>query len=156
ARRRRRVAVDATGRHVHQPAHPAAGGRARRGAPHGGRPDRDRPLPAGVVTPDVGAGRAAGPDAGSAARLDVGRDAGRDAGRDPDAAALVAYDREHVWHPYATIPSSVTPLVVRSAEGVRLRVTTPDGVDHELVDAMASWWSAIHGYSHPALVAAAT
>ena len=108
------------------------------------------------MTPEIDAGRAAGPDAGAAARPDGGRDAERHAGLDPDVAALVGYDREHVWHPYATIPAAVPPLVVHSAEGVRLRVTTPDGDDHELVDAMASWWSAIHGYAHPALVAAAS
>jgi len=37
--------------------------------------------------------------------------------------------------------------VVRSASGVRL--TLDDG--RELVDGMASWWAAIHGYRHPAL-----
>jgi len=73
-----------------------------------------------------------------------------------DPAALLAFDRDHVWHPYAPIPATTTPLVVRGAEGVRLHVTTPDGDELELVDAMSSWWSAIHGYRHPALVAAVT
>jgi len=36
---------------------------------------------------------------------------------------------------------------VESAEGVRIRLT--DG--RELVDGMASWWCAIHGYNHPRL-----
>lgn len=72
----------------------------------------------------------------------------------PDA--LLAFDRDHVWHPYATIPAAVPPLVVRGAEGVRLQVTTPEGDDLVLVDAMSSWWAAIHGYAHPTLVAAAT
>jgi adenosylmethionine-8-amino-7-oxononanoate aminotransferase len=39
---------------------------------------------------------------------------------------------------------------VVSAEGVRLRLA--DG--RELIDGMSSWWSAIHGYRHPALDAA--
>ncbi len=39
-----------------------------------------------------------------------------------------------------------------SAEGVRLRL--PDG--RELIDGMASWWCAIHGYRHPALDQAVT
>jgi adenosylmethionine-8-amino-7-oxononanoate aminotransferase len=44
------------------------------------------------------------------------------------------------------------PMVpVASADGVRLRLT--DG--RELIDGMASWWSAIHGYNHPALNRAA-
>jgi adenosylmethionine-8-amino-7-oxononanoate aminotransferase len=38
-------------------------------------------------------------------------------------------------------------LPVVSAEGVRLRLA--DG--RELIDGMASWWCAIHGYRHPAL-----
>ena len=38
-------------------------------------------------------------------------------------------------------------LAVESAQGVRLRIA--DG--RELVDAMASWWCAVHGYRHAAL-----
>ncbi len=63
---------------------------------------------------------------------------------------LLALDRAHVWHPYGPMPGRVTPLVVESASGVRLRLD--DG--RELIDAMASWWSAIHGYRHPVLDAA--
>ncbi|MGE3286935.1 MAG: adenosylmethionine--8-amino-7-oxononanoate transaminase [Pseudonocardia sp.] len=48
------------------------------------------------------------------------------------------------------MPATATPLVVTSAEGVRLR--TADGC--ELVDGMSSWWAAIHGYRHPVLDAA--
>ena len=40
--------------------------------------------------------------------------------------------------------------VVTGAEGVRLRLD--DG--RQVVDAMSSWWAAIHGYRHPALDAA--
>lgn len=42
-------------------------------------------------------------------------------------------------------------MPVRSAAGVRLKLA--DG--RELIDAMASWWCAIHGYRHPALDRAA-
>jgi adenosylmethionine-8-amino-7-oxononanoate aminotransferase len=74
---------------------------------------------------------------------------------DPGALdELVRFDREHVWHPYATIPAAVPPLVVHGTEGVRLQVTTAGGEEHELVDGMSSWWSAIHGYGHPRLVEA--
>jgi adenosylmethionine---8-amino-7-oxononanoate aminotransferase len=59
-------------------------------------------------------------------------------------------DREVVWHPYGPMPAATPPLPVVSAEGVRL--TLADG--RELVDGMASWWCAIHGYRHPALDAA--
>jgi len=71
------------------------------------------------------------------------------------AQDVLALDRAHVWHPYAPMPAPHPPLVVESASGVRLRLAEPvDGV-HELVDGMSSWWSAIHGYRHPALDAAA-
>ncbi len=67
---------------------------------------------------------------------------------------LLALDRRHVWHPYAAMPGRHTPLVVESAEGVRLRLAEPVGGHDELIDGMSSWWSAIHGYRHPALDAA--
>ncbi|ASW54683.1 adenosylmethionine--8-amino-7-oxononanoate transaminase [Plantactinospora sp. KBS50] len=60
---------------------------------------------------------------------------------------LLATDREHVWHPYAPMPSTTPPYPVVAAQGVRLRLA--DG--RELVDGMSSWWAAIHGYRHPAL-----
>jgi adenosylmethionine-8-amino-7-oxononanoate aminotransferase len=64
---------------------------------------------------------------------------------------LLELDRQRVWHPYAPMPGTRQPLVVESARGVRLRLA--DG--RELIDGMSSWWAAIHGYSHPALDAAA-
>ncbi|MGQ0841030.1 adenosylmethionine--8-amino-7-oxononanoate transaminase [Actinokineospora sp.] len=63
---------------------------------------------------------------------------------------LSALDRAHVWHPYGPMPGTQAPLVVDSAEGVRLRLA--DG--RELVDGMSSWWAAIHGYRNPVLDAA--
>ncbi|MFD8970304.1 adenosylmethionine--8-amino-7-oxononanoate transaminase [Streptomyces sp. NPDC059568] len=71
----------------------------------------------------------------------------------PDA--LLALDRAHVWHPYGPMPGRSAPLVVESASGVRLRLAQPAYGQRELVDGMASWWSAIHGYNHPELNAAA-
>ena len=53
-----------------------------------------------------------------------------------------------MWHPYGGLPAAPPePLPVVSAQGVRLRLA--DG--RELIDGMASWWCAIHGYRHPAL-----
>lgn len=63
---------------------------------------------------------------------------------------MLAFDREHVWHPYGALPGALAPLPVASAQGVRL--TLADG--RELIDGMASWWCAIHGYRHPRLDAA--
>lgn len=65
---------------------------------------------------------------------------------------LLALDRAHVWHPYGPMPGTVTPFVVESASGVRLRLAEPvAGGRRELVDGMSSWWAAIHGYRHPVL-----
>ena len=60
---------------------------------------------------------------------------------------LLALDRERVWHPYGALPAAQAQLLVVGAEGVRLQLA--DG--RELIDGMASWWCAIHGYRHPAL-----
>ncbi|NUS13082.1 MAG: adenosylmethionine--8-amino-7-oxononanoate transaminase [Streptomyces sp.] len=68
---------------------------------------------------------------------------------------LLGLDREHVWHPYGPMPGRQEPLVVESASGVRLRLAAPAHGRTELVDGMSSWWSAIHGYRHPVLDAAA-
>jgi adenosylmethionine-8-amino-7-oxononanoate aminotransferase len=65
---------------------------------------------------------------------------------------LLALDAERVWHPYGALPAANPPLPVASAAGVRLQLA--DG--RELVDGMASWWCAIHGYREPALDAAVT
>jgi adenosylmethionine-8-amino-7-oxononanoate aminotransferase len=70
----------------------------------------------------------------------------------PDSAwdSLLALDQGLVWHPYGALPAAAPSLPVVSAEGVRLRLA--DG--RELIDGMASWWCAIHGYRHPTLDAA--
>ncbi|HEY4450637.1 MAG TPA: adenosylmethionine--8-amino-7-oxononanoate transaminase [Solirubrobacteraceae bacterium] len=64
-----------------------------------------------------------------------------------DWERLLALDSERVWHPYGALPAALPSLPVVSAEGVRLRLA--DG--RELIDGMASWWCAIHGYRHPRL-----
>ncbi|WHT21387.1 adenosylmethionine--8-amino-7-oxononanoate transaminase [Crossiella sp. CA-258035] len=63
---------------------------------------------------------------------------------------LLDLDRRHVWHPYGPMPGTQEPLLVESAQGVRLRLA--DG--RELIDGMSSWWAVIHGHRHPALDAA--
>jgi adenosylmethionine-8-amino-7-oxononanoate aminotransferase len=65
-------------------------------------------------------------------------------------AELLELDRRRVWHPYGPMPAATPPLPVVGASGVRLELA--DG--RELVDGMASWWCAIHGYRHPVLDAA--
>ncbi|MGO4661979.1 adenosylmethionine--8-amino-7-oxononanoate transaminase [Terrabacter sp. 2TAF16] len=66
---------------------------------------------------------------------------------------LAARDRGLVWHPYAPLDGP-EPYAVEGASGVRLSLTAPDGEQFEAVDAMASWWCAVHGYRNPVLDAA--
>ena len=60
---------------------------------------------------------------------------------------LLAYDAEHVWHPYSSMSNPQPMLPVESADGVYLQLS--DGT--RLIDGMSSWWSALHGYNHPKL-----
>jgi len=60
---------------------------------------------------------------------------------------VLAYDRAHVWHPYSSVTAPGPVRLVVGAQGVRLTLAD----ESELIDAMASWWCAIHGYGHPAL-----
>jgi adenosylmethionine-8-amino-7-oxononanoate aminotransferase len=65
---------------------------------------------------------------------------------------LLAFDREHVWHPYTSMTDPTPVRLVESASGVRLRLADPRSTGTvELVDGMSSWWAAIHGYAVPEL-----
>ena len=69
-----------------------------------------------------------------------------------DYHKLLESDRDIVWHPYASMIDAPPVFPVVSAEGVRIKLA--DG--RELIDGMASWWCAIHGYNHPILNQALT
>jgi adenosylmethionine-8-amino-7-oxononanoate aminotransferase len=67
---------------------------------------------------------------------------------------ISAIDAAHLWHPYSTIGSErLAPVVAVAARGARLTLIR-DGEPIEALDAMSSWWTAIHGHGHPALDAA--
>ncbi len=63
---------------------------------------------------------------------------------------LQSADRGNIWHPYASATRAPEVFPVVAASGVRLELA--DG--RQLIDGMASWWCAIHGYNHPVLNAA--
>jgi adenosylmethionine-8-amino-7-oxononanoate aminotransferase len=67
---------------------------------------------------------------------------------------ISAIDAAHLWHPYSTIGAeAVPPVVAVGARGARLTLIR-DGEPVEVLDAMSSWWTAIHGHGHPVLDAA--
>jgi adenosylmethionine-8-amino-7-oxononanoate aminotransferase len=51
----------------------------------------------------------------------------------------------HVWLPYAQMKTVTPPLPVVATQGCRLQLA--DG--RVLIDGVASWWTACHGYNHP-------
>jgi adenosylmethionine-8-amino-7-oxononanoate aminotransferase len=69
--------------------------------------------------------------------------------------SLIQRDRASLWHPYAPASPDLPLWEVEAADGVRLRLRSEHGTRHDVIDAMSSWWSAIHGYRHPSLDAAA-
>jgi adenosylmethionine-8-amino-7-oxononanoate aminotransferase len=71
----------------------------------------------------------------------------------PGASGLLERDRGLVWHPYAALDGP-SPYAVRAAHGVRLVLEAADGTEFDVIDAMSSWWCAIHGYRNPSLDAA--
>ncbi|MEM9189518.1 MAG: adenosylmethionine--8-amino-7-oxononanoate transaminase [Myxococcota bacterium] len=61
-----------------------------------------------------------------------------------------AHGLPHIWLPYTQMATTPAPLPVRSVLGSR--IVLEDG--RELIDGIASWWTACHGYRHPRLVEA--
>ena len=64
---------------------------------------------------------------------------------------LYEFDRVNLWHPYTSIADPFPTRLAARASGASIELQ--DGT--RLVDGMASWWCAVHGYGHPALKEAA-
>lgn len=60
------------------------------------------------------------------------------------------FDARHLWHPYTNVCAPGPMHLITEAEGVWL--TRDDG--GQMIDAMSSWWCAVHGHRHPAIVGA--
>ena len=58
--------------------------------------------------------------------------------------------RRHLWRPYTQMKTEPAPLIAAKTRGVRIRLE--DG--RELIDGIASWWTACHGYNHPHITGA--
>ena len=56
----------------------------------------------------------------------------------------------NLWLPYTQMATAPAPLTAVATDGVRIRLA--DG--RELIDGIASWWTACHGYNHPHIRAA--
>ena len=56
----------------------------------------------------------------------------------------------HLWRPYTQMRTEAPSLVVVETEGACIRLA--DG--RWLIDGIASWWTACHGYNHPHITAA--
>src|SRR5581483_12165044 len=56
-----------------------------------------------------------------------------------------AHGFEHLWLPYTQMKVAPEPLAAVRTHGSR--IVLADG--RELVDGIASWWTACHGYNHP-------
>lgn len=72
---------------------------------------------------------------------------------DPTPSAtpsLIRRDRGLLWHPYAPLDGPA-PYAVHAAQGVVLHLEDADGQRVEAIDAMSSWWCAVHGHGHPVL-----
>ncbi len=69
-------------------------------------------------------------------------------------AEISAVDAAHIWHPYSPIGAdALAPMVAVGARGAWLTLIHQNR-PVEVLDAMASWWTAVHGHGHPVLDAA--
>ena len=70
--------------------------------------------------------------------------------KEADAPEWFQTGLPHVWLPYTQMQTSPLPTPVVGTDGTKIRLA--DG--RELIDGIASWWTACHGYNHPYIRAA--
>jgi adenosylmethionine---8-amino-7-oxononanoate aminotransferase len=58
--------------------------------------------------------------------------------------------QQHLWRPYAQMQTAPLPQKVIRTEGSRLFLEE----GRVLIDGIASWWTACHGYNHPHIIQA--
>ena len=68
----------------------------------------------------------------------------------PPPPAWIDAGAAHLWRPYCQMKTAAPALPVVATEGSRLILD--DG--RVLIDGIASWWTACHGYNHPHIAAA--
>ncbi len=66
--------------------------------------------------------------------------------------SLQEKDRQYIWHPFTQMKNAQNILPIVKAEGFYL--FTEDG--RKIMDAVSSWWTNLHGHSHPYLAKAVT
>lgn len=62
-------------------------------------------------------------------------------------SSLSDKDAAYIWHPFTQHQTEATPPVITSAKGASLF----DDQGNEIIDMISSWWTCVHGHSHPAL-----
>ena len=58
---------------------------------------------------------------------------------------IINFDREFVWHPYASSEDKNPLYNVVKAKGCKIYLDSGKA----LIDGMSSWWCVIHGYNNP-------
>lgn len=61
--------------------------------------------------------------------------------------AWLASGLAHIWLPYAQMKTAARPIAAVKTRGAQ--ITLADG--RVLIDGVSSWWTAVHGYNHPAI-----
>jgi len=68
-----------------------------------------------------------------------------DTGKNNESPGWYTQGLDHIWLPYAQMKTLAPPLPVVRTQGSR--IVLADG--RELIDGIASWWTACHGYNQP-------